>query len=321
MLLAANLVNLRTCRARPPKLWRALRRQATHAARVTRPNPWQAPSEGPASRATSAGTQSDFLGDEEDDYNEGEEEDEVKEEEGETPVQMPPPEVQPAEMPPPCTLAAPAGWLGGTWLLQTLVPDIRMFRTSRAKGLGNEDEDEDEDEYEYEYEDEDEDEDEDADWVKDEDGDTDEDGDGKDEAVQINVRGSTTFQQEDEITLVGLSWGSQCAPVLSSPSKSTQRAYAHPSHIRSKEVLPALNEIEGDEEGSEGKVDTCGEEGGGEEGEGRKGKATADCAAKSVDAPDSHRRTCASLAARVKSREDSIRKEGKALVKQAHSMD
>ena len=173
------------------------------------------------------------------------------------------------------------------------------------------------------------------DYEEDEDGDEDED----EPALQISVRPSvggstpspheeesTPFPQEDEITLVGLSWGSQCAPVLPLPPKSTSRAHARPSHSRSKDALPALDEAEGNAEENEGEVESW-EEGSYEEGsyeegsEDAEGEEAADFDVRSVDAPDPARRAHASLVDRVKHREDTIRKEGKALVKQAQSMD
>ena len=190
---------------------------------------WQAPSDGPASRATLAGIQSDFLENEEDDDEEEEDEDEDEDE-------------------PALTISVRPSDGGST---------------------------------------------------------------------PFSQEDSTPFQQEDEITLVGLSWGSQFLPL---PPKSTSRAHARPSHSRSKDALPALDEAEGDEEGSEeeseGEVESWGEEGSEEEGE----EAT-DFDVRSVDAPDPQRRAHASLVARVKDREDTIRKEEKALVKQAQSMD
>ena len=225
LLLAANFFNLWRSGVRPSEFWRALRSPG-------RKGWFQAPSDGPASRATLAGIQSDFLEDEEDDYEEDEDEDEDEDE----PV------------------------------LQISV---------RPSVGGN---------------------------------------------TPFPQEDSTPFQQEDEITLVGLSWGSQCAPVLPLPPKSTSRVHERPSHSRSKGALPALNEAEGDEEGneeeSEDEVESWGEEGSEYEGE-----EAADVDVSSVDAPDPQRRAHASLVARVKDREDTIRKEGKALVKQAQSMD
>ena len=78
-------------------------------------------------------------------------------------------------------------------------------------------------------------------------------------------------------------------------------------------------EEERDEEESEGEVESWGEEGSEEEGE-----DAADFDVRSVDAPDppaNSRSQHASIVDRVKDRENFIRKERKALVKQAHAMD
>ena len=168
------------------------------------------------------------------------------------------------------------------------------------------------------------------DYEEDEDGDEDEDEPALQISVRPSVGGSTPspheedgapFQQEDEITLVGLSWGSQhSAPVLPLPPKSTSRAHARPSHSRSKDALPALDEAEGNEEESEGEVESW-TESSEEEGDEGEGEEAAGFDVRSVDAPDPARRAHASLVDRVKHREDTIRKEGKALVKQAQSMD
>ena len=73
LLLAANFFNLWRSGVRPSEFWRALRSPG-------RKGWFQAPSDGPASRATLAGIQSDFLEDVEDDYEEGEDEDEDEDE-------------------------------------------------------------------------------------------------------------------------------------------------------------------------------------------------------------------------------------------------
>ena len=78
-------------------------------------------------------------------------------------------------------------------------------------------------------------------------------------------------------------------------------------------------EEERDEEESEGEVESWGEEGSEEEGE-----DPADFDVRSVDAPDplaNSQSRHASIVDRVKDRENFIRNERKALVRQAHAMD
>ena len=139
-------------------------------------------------------------------------------------------------------------------------------------------------------------------------------------SVRSSVGGSTLCQQEDEITLVGLACGGQCAPVLPLPQKS---AHARPTHSRHKDASPTIDEVVGEEEweeeGSEGEVESWGEEGSEEEGE-----DAADSDGRSVDAPDppaNSRSRHGPIVDRVKDRENVIRKERKALIKQAHAMD
>lgn len=146
--------------------------------------------------------------------------------------------------------------------------------------------------------------------------------------MRSSVGGSTVCQQEDEITLVGLACGGQCAPVLPLPQKS---AHARPTHSRPKGASPTIYEVEGEEEReeeeSEGELESWGEEGSkeeGEEGSEEEGEDAADSDGRSVDAPDppaDRRSRHASIVDRVKDRENFIRKERKALVKQAHAMD
>ena len=139
-------------------------------------------------------------------------------------------------------------------------------------------------------------------------------------SVRSSVGGSTLCQQEDEITLVGLACGGQCAPVLPLPQKS---AHARPTQSRPRDASPTIYEVEGEEEReeeeSEGEMESWGEEGSEEEGE-----DAADFDVRSVDAPDppaDSQSRHASIVDRVKDRENFIRKERKALVKQAHAMD
>ena len=132
--------------------------------------------------------------------------------------------------------------------------------------------------------------------------------------MRSSVGGSTLCQQEDEITLVGLACGGQCAPVLPLPQKS---AHARPTQSRPRDASPTIYEVEGEEERDE--VESWGEEGSEEEGE-----DAADFDVRSVDAPDppaNSQSRHASIVDRVKDRENFIRKERKALVKQAHAMD
>ena len=85
----------------------------------------------------------------------------------------------------------------------------------------------------------------------------------------------------------------------------------------------AEGEEEREEEESEGEVGSWGEEGSECYSE-EEGEDAADFDARSVDAPDppaNSRSRHASIVDRVKDRENFIRKERKALVKQAHAMD